>query len=319
MALKAANGAIRDLVDYQFEPRAEGAPAFGGGDLVLPAKVDLRPTLSPVEQQGSTQSCVAQAVAGAYECLVRRHRGLDAYEVSRLFVYYNARATGAETVADVGSSMQRAILGLQAHGACSEESWPFEAAVVNEKPHMGAYDEARRFVIKGAEHVRTDLRLWKQALAQGHPILFTLKIYQSFDRPARRGLIPMPTQAEKAGEWYGHCMLCVGYSDAEEVFIVRNSWGREWGLWIARNSGNAAAKSPLSWSSCAALKRARSSVAAALGSAAGEGHAGAVSAIHDTKATAWCIDDLTAPRGEMRSTRACRRAWAGVVRSRRVR
>ena len=47
MALKEANGAIRDIVGYKFEPRAEGAPPFGGGALVLPANVDLRPPFRP--------------------------------------------------------------------------------------------------------------------------------------------------------------------------------------------------------------------------------------------------------------------------------
>ena len=33
----------------------------------LPPKVDLRPLMSAVENQGQTSSCVANAVAGAYE------------------------------------------------------------------------------------------------------------------------------------------------------------------------------------------------------------------------------------------------------------
>ena len=40
----------------------------------------------------------------------------------------------------------------------------------------------------------------------------------------------MPTESEQArGQHGGHAMLCVGYSDRDQVFIVRNSWGPEWG------------------------------------------------------------------------------------------
>ena len=28
----------------------------------------------------------------------------------------------------------------------------------------------------------------------------------------------------------GHSMCAVGYSDSEKVFIIRNSWGPDWGL-----------------------------------------------------------------------------------------
>ncbi|MBK8833955.1 MAG: hypothetical protein IPO29_03580 [Anaerolineae bacterium] len=32
------------------------------------------------------------------------------------------------------------------------------------------------------------------------------------------------------GEHGRHAMLCVGYSDVDQVFIVRNSWGADWGV-----------------------------------------------------------------------------------------
>ncbi len=27
----------------------------------------------------------------------------------------------------------------------------------------------------------------------------------------------------------GHAVTCVGYNDYKQTFIVRNSWGKEWG------------------------------------------------------------------------------------------
>ena len=38
----------------------------------LPLCVDLRPLMTPVEDQGQTSSCVANAVAGAYEYWIQR-------------------------------------------------------------------------------------------------------------------------------------------------------------------------------------------------------------------------------------------------------
>lgn len=76
----------------------------------------------------------------------------------------------------------------------------------------------------------TELDAWKSALAEGYPIIFGISLYDSFYQHRRPGLVPMPTQREsQLAQHGGHAMLCVGYSDADEVFIVRNSWGAEWG------------------------------------------------------------------------------------------
>ena len=38
----------------------------------------------------------------------------------------------------------------------------------------------------------------------------------------------MPTSREKV--LGGHCVVAVGYDATKRVFIVRNSWGRGWGM-----------------------------------------------------------------------------------------
>ncbi|MEH2378410.1 MAG: hypothetical protein V7K27_05820 [Nostoc sp.] len=53
----------------------------------LPPRVDLRPHMTKVEQQGELNSCTANAIAGAYEYLAMRQFG-SAKDVSRLFIYY---------------------------------------------------------------------------------------------------------------------------------------------------------------------------------------------------------------------------------------
>jgi hypothetical protein len=40
----------------------------------------------------------------------------------------------------------------------------------------------------------------------------------------------MPKASDNVRETHGwHAMLCVGYSDPDKVFIIRNSWGKDWG------------------------------------------------------------------------------------------
>ncbi|MBK9259509.1 MAG: peptidase C1 [Polyangiaceae bacterium] len=229
-----ADGSSRTVHGYKYVPPKAAAKRYTVGSARvsrLPAKVDLRPFMTPVENQGDTNSCAANATAGAYEFLVKRHLGEDAYDVSRLFIYYNARSVeDPDNIEDEGTVLQAVIESLKMHGACSEETWAFDPEAVNEEPSEEAYDEARQFLIEDTELVPTDLHAWKTALAEGHPIIFGVKLFGSFDKHKKAGLVPVPSVSEAGRESHGgHAMLCVGYSDPDQVFIVRNSWGPEWG------------------------------------------------------------------------------------------
>ena len=228
------DGSSRVVQGYRYAPPPAGHKRYSVGSARssrLPAKVDLRSFMTPVEDQQSTNSCAANATAGAYEYLIKRHMGEEAYDVSRLFIYYNARAADdAENIADEGSVLSRVIDGLKENGACSEETWPFDTESVNEAPSEDAYEEAKGFIIEETELVPTDLDAWKSAIAAGHPIIFGMKLFGSFDKHKKAGLVPMPSATEGGRDSHGgHAMLCVGYSDPDEVFIVRNSWGPAWG------------------------------------------------------------------------------------------
>jgi C1A family cysteine protease len=197
----------------------------------IPAKVDLRSYMTAVEDQKQTNSCVANAVAGAYEYLVKRHQEDEAYDVSRLFIYYNARRLeDPKNIEDEGSIVAKAIDGLHKFGACSEETWPFDEASVNEKPSDDAYSEAKEFLVEDYAAVPVDLDAWKTALAENNPIVFGIKLFGSFDKQRKKGFVSTPQPAEAGrGSHGGHAMLCVGYSDPDQLFIVRNSWGNDWG------------------------------------------------------------------------------------------
>lgn len=195
----------------------------------LPPKVDLRKHMTDVESQVG-MSCVANAFVGAYEYLAKRDLG-DAADVSRLFVYYNARLQSGDQNQDGGSQMYCAIDSLMQYGACSEELWPNDEELIFTEPDSSAYDHAANFKIVEAEVVETDLDFWRHTLAEGYPIAFALNTFQSFDEATRnRGRVPIPKQSDNVRETHGwHAMLCVGYSDKDRMFIVRNSWGSEWG------------------------------------------------------------------------------------------
>ena len=230
--LERADGEKRVVGGYRFKAAAD-AKQFdhaSAGIAELPPKVDLRSFMTSIEDQQQTNSCSANATAGAYEYLMKRHLGESSYDVSRMFMYFNGRAVEGEDIADEGAALSDVINGLQQNGACSENTWPFDAERVNEEPTSDAYDEAQQFLVEDVQQIPTSLEAWKTALAMGNPIIFGLKLFGSFDKQRKPGLVPAPTKSEAARESHGgHAMLCVGYSDPDKVFIVRNSWGETWG------------------------------------------------------------------------------------------
>ena len=63
----------------------------------------------------------------------------------------------------------------------------------------------------------------------GFPFVFGFTVYESFETPdvARTGVVPMPGHGERVQG--GHAVLAVGYDQATGRFLVRNSWGSDWG------------------------------------------------------------------------------------------
>ena len=70
----------------------------------------------------------------------------------------------------------------------------------------------------------------KACLAEGFPFVFGFTVYDSFESSlvSKTGRVNMPEKSEKV--LGGHSVLAVGYDDKAKRFIVRNSWGEDWGL-----------------------------------------------------------------------------------------
>jgi C1A family cysteine protease len=191
----------------------------------LPGFVDLRPHLTPVEDQGDLGSCTANALAGAVEYLERRLNNSEE-RVSRLFLYWNERDLEGTANQDHGACLDDGIRALQKDGICTELIWPYDTRRVFKKPHDDAYDAAEGHTIDEAHRVKIELHDLRHCLAEGYPFVFGLQLGRAFQKVGDDGVVALPDAGDNAG---GHAMLCVGYSDQDQVFVVRNSWGPKWG------------------------------------------------------------------------------------------
>ena len=210
----------RDLV-YQ-APLARLGP--------LPTKVDLRGECPPVYNQGSLGSCTANAIAAAlqFDQIKQSVRGI--FAPSRLFIYYNERVIEKSVDKDSGAMIRDGIKSVAKQGAPHETLWPYVITQFRKKPSDAAYKDARKHPAVLYQRVRQDIRQMRGCLAAGFPFVFGFTVYTSFEshRVTTTGHVPMPARKEKVIG--GHAVMAVGYDNPRRQFVVRNSWGADWGL-----------------------------------------------------------------------------------------
>jgi len=194
----------------------------------LPSSVDLRDHCSRIESQGDLGSCTANALVGNLECLEKK-AGVAATDLSRLFVYYNERKLEGTVNEDPGAFLRDGIKTLVKTGVCPEKQWPYIISKFAVKPSPACYDHARKHQVTSYYRITT-LQEMKKCLAERYPFVFGFTVYESFEseQVAKTGRLNMPESKER--EVGGHAVMAVGYDDAQKRFLIRNSWGRDWGM-----------------------------------------------------------------------------------------
>lgn len=211
-----------DLPDHR--DHLYSAPLAG---VVLPVKVDLRPGCPAPYDQGQLGSCTANAIAGALEFDQIKQK-LPEATPSRLFIYYNERVMEHSVSEDAGAAIRDGVKSVNKQGACAELLWSYDISQFTTKPSVTCYTAAKQHRTVSYQRVLQNLTQLKSCLASGYPVIFGFTVYESFESNAvaNTGIVPMPGYHESV--LGGHAVLCVGYDDASQRFIVRNSWGT-WG------------------------------------------------------------------------------------------
>ena len=195
----------------------------------LPSSVDLSSKApDKVYDQGNLGSCTGNAIAAAIEFDLRKQE-LEVFTPSRLFIYYNERVIEHSVNEDAGAMIRDGIKSVRSLGAPPEDKWPYRISQFTTKPTTTAYREAKLHQALSYGRVKQSLYQMKQVIASGLPFVFGFAVYQSFEseQVAKTGQVPMPAQNEEM--LGGHAVLCIGYNDASQTFLVRNSWGPNWG------------------------------------------------------------------------------------------
>lgn len=205
----------------------------------MPSKIDLRKSCPPVYNQGRIGSCTANAIAAAVQFDRHKAKQKPDFVPSRLFIYYNERAIENSVHYDAGASIRDGIKSVAKQGVCPETEWPYSDiappnenapfpadAPAGEKPPAACYAEAKKYTANLYLRVQQSLTQLKGCLAEGYPFVFGFTVYKNWYSDPTTVMPLPPAHDHPIG---GHAVLAVGYDDAKQCFIFRNSWGTGYG------------------------------------------------------------------------------------------
>lgn len=213
------------------------------GPIVLPPglipDVDRRSAMSPVKDQGNRGTCVAFASCAALEAFGSVPDDLSEQDAYHAFMMAEARRCHGTD----GIRTTNAATYLHNTRICTENYWPYQPvkSTVNcpgatHRPAAAAshalYGIQSSALIESTAETGPSIRntaYLESLLSAGRNIV--LGTHVAWDGADAGGILDVVLTAggEPAPSRGGHAMLIVGYNHAQEYFIVKNSWGSDWG------------------------------------------------------------------------------------------
>lgn len=189
------------------------------------------PEFTPISNQGHIGSCVANSTIDALEILM----GLtgNVVQLSRLFVYWNARLYDGETNVDNGTYIKNAFASLSKDGVCLESTWDYDTSRVFSQPPIQDYAEGSDNTIDSYYKIKSTgvqrLDEIESAIRANHPVVFGTGVTNSFCTYYNDNSVVWAAPKEKIVGL--HAMIITGIREVNGSlqFLIRNSWGSNWG------------------------------------------------------------------------------------------
>lgn len=227
-------GVLKDI-EYKEQPLdTQYTPTPG---LKIKGTVDLRKFFTPVKNQLDLGSCTSFAAVAMYEAMMNQAGVEGSNDMSPAYLYFYSNILKGRPAGGSNFYEQLEVLGTR--GVCHESLYTYDAEFPETEPSDQAEADAKNHRVISAkqipltnepdklESLSRNHYLLTSALSEGYPIGISLKVYDNFGKDG--AFILHPDDAPNAKEDGWHAMVIVGYSEENNFYIVRNSWGQEFG------------------------------------------------------------------------------------------
>ncbi|MDE6860258.1 MAG: C1 family peptidase [Duncaniella sp.] len=232
---------IRNLVKSEAEvveqPLSETYTPSPG--LKTAPSVDLRTFFSGIRNQKELGSCSSFSVVSMYESIMNRlNPDKPKADMSERYLFYHTNVLTGRP--EGGSNFHEQLEALGKYGICTEALYPYEVDKILNKPSATATEDASSHRVLEARQIPLvsdgnkydaiveNHRLLTSALSEGYPVGFSLHLYEDFGA-GTDGYISRPSDISEDKDVGYHAMVLVGYSERDKCYIVRNSWGTDFG------------------------------------------------------------------------------------------
>jgi C1A family cysteine protease len=176
---------------------------------------------TPIRDQKSCGSCVAFGTVGVLEAMHKRHEDNAALQtdLSEAHLFF----CGCGNCCDKGWWPSYALDYARDSGVPSEACFPYQD---HNMPCSDSCDDWQSRAVKVVSWQEVlDVGARKEWLATKGPMVGCMAVYRDFFNYT--GGVYRHTSGSLAGY---HAIGVVGYSEAEQCWICKNSWGSDWGI-----------------------------------------------------------------------------------------
>ena len=223
----------KDPRDYKFGHRLKMMA------LKIPDLINLDPVCPPPFDQAQEGSCAGNSTAEAIDFLQLREMRLlmpkklafsSKFEpVSRNFLYFCGRKSESDQGQDSGIANLRDICQVATNiGACRESVWPYSDKTLYATPSAAAYAEASAHKVPAYFAVeKTEITA---CLASGFPCIMGFNVPTAF-QDETMATTGMMSESDWSGSIEGgHAVMIIGFDKKTDLYRIRNSWGKDWGV-----------------------------------------------------------------------------------------
>ncbi|MBS1892553.1 MAG: C1 family peptidase [Actinobacteria bacterium] len=195
----------------------------------MSSSVDITSTLGPARDQGKRGTCLAFSTTAAHEVAIRNDNDSPGEQLGEELLHWRSKQIDSD--GGEGASPTAVSQALEDPGQSAGDLWPYDPdrdqGSPTYKPPASALDpeRMRRAVLS---EIPAELESIRGQLCRGTAVILGLTLWRSFFKP-RDGEIDSPAPFDLLPGAL-HAVTVVGFRLDDQSLLIRNSWGRGWGL-----------------------------------------------------------------------------------------